>query len=70
MNVHGIITGIDGKQIKDDTDLRTYLYESKKPGETVTLKVIRDGKTQDINVKLKKQASASESSQSQSQFAQ
>ena len=24
-----IITGIDGKQIKDDTDLRTYLYESK-----------------------------------------
>lgn len=65
-----IITGIDGKQIKDDTDLRTYLYESKKPGETVTLKVIRDGKTQDINVKLKKQASASESSQSQSQFAQ
>ena len=65
-----IITGIDGKQIKDDTDLRTYLYESKKPGEMVTLKVIRDGKTQDINVKLKKQASASESSQSQSQFAQ
>ena len=36
----------------------------------VTLKVIRDGKTQDINVKLKKQASAPESSQSQSQFAQ
>ncbi|MEJ7383711.1 PDZ domain-containing protein, partial [Staphylococcus epidermidis] len=51
------------------TDLRSYLYEHKKPGETITLTVIRDGKTKDIEVKLKEQTRTS-SSQSQSQFAQ
>ena len=65
-----IITKIDGKNVKDDTDLRSYLYENKKPGESITLTVIRDGKTKDIDVKLKKQESTSSSAQSQSQFAQ
>lgn len=64
-----IITQVDGKKVKDDTDLRSYLYEHKKPGETITLTVIRDGKTKDIEVKLKEQTRTS-SSQSQSQFAQ
>ncbi|MQS33891.1 PDZ domain-containing protein, partial [Escherichia coli] len=36
-----IITEIDGKKIKDDVDLRSYLYENKKPGESVTVTVIR-----------------------------
>ncbi|HEI8177803.1 TPA: trypsin-like peptidase domain-containing protein [Staphylococcus aureus] len=47
-----IITEIDGKKIKDDVDLRSYLYENKKPGESVTVTVIRDGKTKEVKVKL------------------
>ncbi|HCX0135999.1 TPA: trypsin-like peptidase domain-containing protein [Staphylococcus aureus] len=50
-----IITEIDGKKIKDDVDLRSYLYENKKPGESVTVTVIRDGKTKEVKVKLKQQ---------------
>lgn len=67
-----IITKVDGKSVKEDTDLRTYLYENKKPGEDVKLTIIRDGKTETINVKLKKQVqSASQSSsEKQSQFAE
>ncbi|MBD4335768.1 PDZ domain-containing protein, partial [Xanthomonas citri pv. citri] len=45
----------DGKKIKDDVDLRSYLYENKKPGESVTVTVIRDGKTKEVKVKLKQQ---------------
>ncbi len=65
-----IITEIDGKTVKEDTDLRSYLYENKKPGESVTITVIRDGKTKKLDVKLKKQTSSSQPTQSQSQFAQ
>ncbi|UMT74861.1 S1C family serine protease [Staphylococcus roterodami] len=50
-----IITKIDGKKIKDDVDLRSYLYENKKPGESVTVTVIRDGKSKEVKVKLKQQ---------------
>ncbi len=50
-----IITEIDGKKIKDDVDLRSYLYENKKPGESVTVTVIRDGKSKEVKVKLKQQ---------------
>lgn len=52
-----IITKIDSTEIKDDVDLRSYLYEHKKPGESVTLSIIRDGKKQDVKVKLKEQKS-------------
>ncbi|MQH13831.1 serine protease, partial [Escherichia coli] len=34
---------------------RSYLYENKKPGESVTVTVIRDGKTKEVKVKLKQQ---------------
>ncbi|MBA8771552.1 S1C family serine protease [Staphylococcus coagulans] len=47
-----IITGIDGKKVDSDTDLRSYLYKNKKPGEHITLKINRDGKTKDVDVKL------------------
>ncbi|WAE40490.1 trypsin-like peptidase domain-containing protein [Staphylococcus pasteuri] len=67
-----IITKVDNKTVKEDTDLRTYLYEHKKPGEHIKLTVIRDGKTKSIDVKLKKQTQTStqSSSERQSQFAQ
>ncbi|MDN8759956.1 PDZ domain-containing protein, partial [Staphylococcus aureus] len=59
-----IITKIDDKNVKEDTDLRTYLYQNKKPGETAKLTVIRDGKTLNVNVKLKSQSAATSSNQS------
>ncbi|ATH62402.1 serine protease Do [Staphylococcus pasteuri] len=67
-----IITKVDSKTVKEDTDLRTYLYEHKKPGEHIKITVIRDGKTKSIDVKLKKQTQTStqSSSERQSQFAQ
>ncbi|MDY5059602.1 S1C family serine protease [Staphylococcus simulans] len=49
-----IIIEADGKAIKDDSDLRSYLYENKKPGETLKVKIIRDGKKQDLDVRLGK----------------
>jgi len=66
-----IITKIDNTTVKEDTDLRTYLYQHKKPGEKVTLTIIRDGNTKEIDVTLKSQKAShtSESSRS-SQFAQ
>ena len=59
LKVGDIITKVDSKKVDDDTDLRTYLYQNKKPGETVKLTVIRDGKTQDVSVTLKNQKSTS-----------
>ncbi|MCT6543957.1 PDZ domain-containing protein, partial [Staphylococcus aureus] len=38
-----------------DVDLRSYLYENKKTGESVTVTVIRDGKKKEVKVKLKQQ---------------
>ncbi|MBJ6300543.1 trypsin-like peptidase domain-containing protein, partial [Staphylococcus aureus] len=46
--VEGIGFAIPSKKIKDDVDLRSYLYENKKPGESVTVTVIRDGKTKEV----------------------
>ncbi|PNZ69650.1 serine protease [Staphylococcus croceilyticus] len=68
LKVGDIITKIDGKEVKEDTDLRTYLYQNKKPGETAKLTVIRDGKSTEVTVTLKSQKStASESSSSESE---
>ncbi|WP_414819910.1 S1C family serine protease [Staphylococcus simulans] len=49
-----IIIEADGKAIKDDSDLRSYLYENKKPDDTLKVKVIRDGKKQDLDVRIGK----------------
>lgn len=68
LKVGDIITKIDDKEVKEDTDLRTYLYQNKKPGETAKLTVIRDGKSKEVTVTLKSQKStASESSSSESE---
>lgn len=64
LKVGDIITKVDSKKVDDDTDLRTYLYQNKKPGETVKLTVIRDGKAKDVSVTLKNQKSISSQSYS------
>lgn len=50
-----VITEIDGKKVKDDSDIRNYIYNEKKPGDNITLKVNRDGKETSAKVTLKEQ---------------
>ena len=57
-----IITAIDDKKVKEDTDLRSYLYENKKPGDSVEMTIERNGKEQTVEVPLKEQKSTSSES--------
>jgi serine protease Do len=59
-----IITKIDNKTVKEDTDLKSYLYQHKKPGEQAKLTIERKGETKQVNVTLKKLKSTSKSTQS------
>ena len=47
-----VIFTVDGKEVNAANELQT-IIGSKRPGETATLKVFRDGKTMDVAVKLK-----------------
>ncbi|MEN3089000.1 MAG: S1C family serine protease [Staphylococcus pseudoxylosus] len=62
-----IITSIDDKNVKEDTDIRSYLYENKKPGDSVKLTVERKGKQQTVDVTLKEQKTTSQSSEGSSE---
>lgn len=65
-----IITAIDDKKVKEDTDLRSYLYENKKPGDSVEMTIERNGKEQTVEVPLKEQKStSSESAEKESESA-
>lgn len=46
-----VIIAADGKEIKDSGDLPVYI-SSIAPGSSVTLKVIRDGKTKEVKIKV------------------
>lgn len=48
-----IIESIDGKELKTTNDLKTYIY-TKKPDDTVTLKIKRGKISKEITVKLGK----------------
>ena len=48
-----IIESIDGKELKTMNDLKTYIY-TKKPDDTVTLKIKRGQISKEITVKLGK----------------
>lgn len=53
VNIGGdIITAIDGTSTPTFDDLVSFLASSTKPGQTVTLDILRDGKTQQVKVKL------------------
>jgi S1-C subfamily serine protease len=45
------IVAVDGRRVKTLDELLNYV-ESKKPGDRVTLSVIRDGKKMEVPVKL------------------
>jgi len=47
-----VITAIDGHQISNFEALTSYLLRSTKPGQQVSLTILRDGKQQDVAVTL------------------
>ncbi|MCM3744576.1 trypsin-like peptidase domain-containing protein [Sporosarcina luteola] len=50
---YDVIVEMDGKKITDMVGLRKHLYNDKKVGDTMTMKVYRDGKLIDIEMELK-----------------
>ncbi len=47
-----LITAIDGHQVRQFSDLLSYLINQTSPGDKVTLTVLRNGQTKDIQVTL------------------
>ena len=47
-----VITAINGQKISRFEDLVSYLFFNTQPGQTVTLTVLRNGKTQDVKLTL------------------
>jgi len=47
-----VIIGVDGMKIFGLGDLLAYLEEYKKPGDTITLTIYRDGKILDVKLTL------------------
>ena len=53
-----IITAIDGKSVSTRDDLMLYLEKNTLPGDSVTLTISRDGKTQDVALTVGEQSGA------------
>lgn len=49
---YDVIVEMDGKPIENSIDLRQHLYNETKIGDTVKVKVYRQGKTMELQVKL------------------
>ncbi len=47
-----LIVAIDGRPVREFSDLLSYLINKTRPGDTVTLTVLREGETIDIEVPL------------------
>jgi 2-alkenal reductase len=47
-----IIVAVDGHELSTGGDLRGYIENTKRPGDTVTLTIIREGQRQDVTVRL------------------
>ena len=47
-----IIVAVDGQMIRDIDDLVAYLVENTSPGDTITLTIVREGQTLDLDVTL------------------
>ncbi|MGV3464681.1 MAG: S1C family serine protease [Heyndrickxia sp.] len=47
-----VITKLDGQKVSDVLELRKYLYDKKKPGDTMKITFYRSGKLKEVTVKL------------------
>jgi S1-C subfamily serine protease len=52
-----IVTGVDGKPIKQIEDILNYLQDNKTVGDKITLEIIRDGKKMDLSLTLQERPS-------------
>jgi S1-C subfamily serine protease len=52
-----IITAVDGQPVETLADLQNFLQQAK-PGQKITLTVVRDGKSVEVNVRLAEQPTA------------
>jgi len=52
MKLNDVITEFDGQKITSTLDLRKYLYDQKKIGDTIEVTFYRDGKAEKVSVKL------------------
>lgn len=59
MKEQDIITKLDGKDVKTMTQLITGLY-AHRPGDTIPITIIRDGKTLEISVTLEEMVETAE----------
>ncbi|WP_078104439.1 S1C family serine protease [Mammaliicoccus sciuri] len=50
-----VITKVDDKDVSVVSDIKNYIYNEKKPGDKITIKYIRDGKTHTTKITLKEQ---------------
>jgi len=60
LKFNDIIVSLDGTAIGSTLDLRKYLYNSKKIGESMKVTYYRDGKKQTLDVKLAEKANEQE----------
>ena len=52
-----IIVAVDGREVSSGGDLRAYIENNKRPGDTVTLTMLRGGQRQDVTVTLSERPS-------------
>ena len=58
-NEGDLITKVDGQEIATDSELKSYIYQNKKSGDTVTFTIVREGKTQNVELTLRSTADQS-----------
>ena len=46
-----VILRVDGREVRVMDDVDLYLDRAKRPGDTVTLEIVRDGATQSVQVR-------------------
>ena len=47
-----VVTAIDGQPVRSSDDLLTFISLQTRPGQEVTLTVVRNGATQQVTVRL------------------
>ena len=50
-----MIIEVDGQKVSSSTEINK-LRDNKKPGDTLTFKIVRDGETKEVGVRLTESA--------------
>jgi 2-alkenal reductase len=52
-----VVVAVDGQPVTAGGDLRAYIENRKRPGDAITLTIVRDGQRQDVQVRLSEKPS-------------